>query len=154
MAYLRVWIHLVWSTKYRDPLISSPELRRKLFAHIVQNAAQKGIYLDCVNGSCDHVHALVSVGPDQNIAKIAQLLKGESSHWFNKQNFTNRKFEWQNDYFACSVSEFAVQRVRRYIANQEEHHRKHAFSEEYEKFMELHGLSEIVGTRAMGSNPN
>ncbi len=149
MAYLKVWIHLVWSTKNREPFINSIGLRQKLFHHIAENARKKSIYLDCVNGTCDHVHILVSLGPDQTIAKIAQLLKGESSHWFNQQNLTRQKFEWQDEYFAASVSDSAVEQVRLYIKNQEEHHRKKSFSEEWGEFMKHHGFSEnfVVGLK-------
>ncbi|MCX6133064.1 MAG: IS200/IS605 family transposase [Ignavibacteriales bacterium] len=139
MAYLRVWIQFVWSTKNREPLINGLELRQQLFQHMAGNAANKGIYLDCVNGVCDHVHALVSLGPDQTIAKIAQLLKGESSHWFNQQHLLRGKFEWQDDYFAASVSDSAVERVRLYIKNQEGHHRKKSLSEEWGELMNHHG---------------
>ena len=141
MAYLRVWIQVVWSTKNREPLINSSELRQKLFQHIGENASNKNIHLDCVNGASDHVHALVSLGPDQTIAKVAQLLKGESSHWFNQQNLIVGKFEWQDDYFAASVSDSAVSQVRNYIHNQEEHHRKKTFSEEVGELMRLYGFS-------------
>ena len=150
MAYLRVWIHLVWSTKNREPLINSGEVRRELFRHIGDNAAKKEVYLDCVNGTCDHVHALVSLAPDQTISRIAQLLKGESSHWFNQQNLSRRKLEWQDDYFAASVSDSAVRQVRSYIQNQEEHHKKRMFSEEYAKFMRSHGFSENSEARSEG----
>ena len=93
---------------------------------------------------------IVSLGPDQTIAKIAQLLKGESSHWFNHQNLIGGKFEWQDDYFAVSVSDLTVEQVRRYISNQEEHHRKKTYSEEFGEFMKLHGFSENSSERLMG----
>ena len=150
MAYVRVWIHFVWSTKDREPMINSIELRQKLFQHIAENAMNKKIYLDCVNGTWDHVHALVSLGPDQTIAKIAQLLKGESSHWLNQQDLVRGQFEWQDDYFAVSVSDSAVRQVRFYIKNQEEHHRKKTFSEEFGEFMKLHGFSENSPMRLKG----
>ena len=149
MAYLRVWIQLVWSTKNREPFINSTEMRQKLFQHIAENAMNKNIYLDCVNGTYDHVHTLVSLGPDQTLAKIAQLLKGESSHWFNQQGLTRQKFEWQDEYFAASVSDSGVQQVRMYINGQEEHHRKKSFSEEWSELMKNHRFSEnsIVGLK-------
>ena len=150
MAYLRIWIHVVWSTKNREPLLNSIELRQRLFQHIAENAASKSIYLDCLNGSCDHVHALVSLGPDQTISKIAQLLKGESSHWMNQEDHIHRKFEWQDDYFANSVSDSAIGQIRLYIKNQEEHHRKRSFSEECGEFMNLHGFSENPADRLKG----
>jgi putative transposase len=116
------------------------ELRRRICSHITENAANKSIRLDSVNGSTDHLHALISLGSDQTIAKIAQLLKGESSHWVNKENLGRFKFEWQDDYFAESVSWSALSSIRTYIANQEEHHRKKSFAEEFGEFAARHGI--------------
>jgi putative transposase len=124
------------------------ELRQKIFDHISVNSRTKGIELDCIGGGYDHVHALISLGADQTIAKIAQLLKGESSHWVNEQQLLRHKFGWQDDYFAASVSESALTDVRRYIENQEEHHRKKTFADEFERFLStstLTGFSRIGG---------
>jgi len=140
MAYLSIWIHMVWSTKNREPLINSVALRQKIFTHIAENAGKKGIELDCIDGGYDHAHALISLGADQTIAKIAQLLKGESSHWVNEQGVIRHKFEWQDDYFAASVSESALGDVRNYIKNQEDHHRKKTFAVEFERFVNTKSL--------------
>ena len=135
MPYVRIWIHLNWSTKNRAPLLNN-ELRRTVFAHIKENALKKHISIDSINGVADHVHALVLLGADQTIAKVAQLIKGESSHWVNDQRLSHGKFEWQDEYYANSVSESMVSRVREYIKNQEEHHRTKTFAEEYKEFLE------------------
>jgi putative transposase len=140
MPYVRVWVHLIWSTKNRAPLLTK-ELKTKLLVHIKDNASQKGIFLDTINGVADHVHALVSLRADQTIAKAAQLLKGESSHWVNEQNLERGKFEWQDEYIAVSVSESIVDRVRQYINNQEEHHRKKTFAEEYQDLMRTYAFA-------------
>ena len=91
--------------------------------------------VDFINGYLEHVHCLISMNSGQNIDKILMLLKGESSYWINKNKLTSSKFDWQDEYFAVSVSESAVSRVRAYIKNQEEHHRKRSFEEEYQEFM-------------------
>jgi REP element-mobilizing transposase RayT len=72
------------------------------------------------------------------------LLKGESSYWINKNKLIKTKFEWQDEYFAVSVSESAVKKVRDYIKNQEEHHRKKSFQEEYNEFMRVYGFDKFV----------
>lgn len=64
-----------------------------------------------------------------------QLIKGESSFWINQQKLTKTKFQWQSEYFAVSVSESILDKVRKYIKNQEEHHKKKSFQDEYEKFI-------------------
>ena len=118
MPYVRIWLHLVWSTKNRYPFLKKA-IRYKLFDHIQENAKQKGIYLDCVNGYEDHIHCLVSLSSNETVSKLLQLIKGESSFWINKQKLCTSTFQWQEEYFAVSVSESQLNRVRKYIANQE-----------------------------------
>ena len=110
-------------------------IRERMIDHIRKNAKDKKILLDCIDGYVDHLHALVSLKAEQSISKIAQHLKGESSHWANEQRLTPMRFEWQDEYFAISVGDSAVHEVREYIRNQEEHHRKKTFLEEYRNFL-------------------
>ncbi len=143
MPFIKVYIHLVWSTKNRIPYLDSAELRQKVWQHIRDNAKEKGIYIDFINGYSDHCHCLISLGVDQNIQKVIQLLKGESSFWINKNQLTKQKFEWQDEYFAVSVSESIVDKVRDYIKNQEIHHTKKTFQEEYDEFVLKYGFQKI-----------
>jgi len=69
-----------------------------------------------------------------------QLVKGESSYWINKNGLTEAKFEWQDEYFAVSVSESAINKVRDYIKNQEEHHKRKTFQDEYDEFIVKYGF--------------
>jgi len=117
------------------------EIRQRLFTHIRDNANAKGIYIDFINGYIEHVHTLISLGAEQSISKVAQLLKGESSHWANQENLIGTKLEWQEEYIAVSISESMVENVREYIKNQEEHHRKKSFTEEFEEFQKRYGFS-------------
>ena len=133
MSLIKVHIHFVWSTKNRIPYLSTPELRQKVWNHIRENAKEKGIFIDFINGYSDHCHCLISLGVDQNIQKIMQLIKGESSFWINKNQLTKDKFEWQDEYFAFSVSESILDKVRDYIKNQEGHHKRKTFQEEYDE---------------------
>lgn len=148
MPFVRIWIHFVWSTKCHEKLIH-PAFRQEFFTHIRKNAFEKEIFLDCLNGVEDHVHALISLGSEQTISKIMQLLKGESSHWINKQGWLRGKFEWQDDYFAVSVSESGINAVRKYIANQEAHHKKKTFAKEYQEFIDKYGF-DIVRKDSLG----
>jgi putative transposase len=143
MGYLKIWVHLVWTTKNREPVLSS-NIRNLVFDHIRENAAKKGIYIDFINGYLEHVHCLISLGPGQNIDKVLMLLKGESSYWINKTKILPKKFEWQDEYFAVSVSQSAVNNVREYISKQEEHHRKHSFVTEYCEFMKKYGFDKLI----------
>jgi putative transposase len=135
MPFIKVYIHFVWSTKNRMPFLATPEIRQLMWNHIRENAKEKEIHIDFVNGYSDHCHCLVSLGVDQTIQKVMQLIKGESSFWMNNQKLILDKFEWQDEYFAVSVSESILERVRNYIKNQEQHHSKQTFEEEYNEFM-------------------
>ena len=144
MPFVRIWIHLVWATKNRQPLLTK-DIRQKIFAHIRENASKKNIYIDFVNGYTDHVHCLISLNQEQTTAKVAQLIKGESSFWINKNKLCKENFEWQDDYFAVSVSESGVNRVREYIKNQEIHHGTKTFQQEYDEFIEKYGFRVMKG---------
>ena len=134
MPFVKVMIHFIWSTKNRHPLILK-ELKPVLLSHIKQNSIKKAIFIDCLNCVEDHIHLLISLGSGQTIDKLAMLIKGESSFWVNQEKLTHQKFEWQDEYIAVSVSESAIPKVRAYIANQEEHHKKKTFQQEYEAFL-------------------
>lgn len=144
MGYTKIWVHLVWATKSCEPLLAK-SVRQKIFTHIRENAREKDIHLDFVNGHIDHVHVLISLNADQTISKIMQLIKGESSYWINKNGLIPKKFEWQDDYFAVSVSESGVNKVREYIKNQEQHHEKKTFQQEYDEFIEKYGFVLMKG---------
>ena len=138
MPFVRIWIHLIWSTKNREKLLF-PDLKLPLLEHLKSNAKEKDIWIETINCMSDHVHALISLGAEQSISKVAMLLKGGSSRWINKHNLTKMKFEWQDEYIAISVSESNVETVQRYILNQEEHHRKKSFGEEFDEFKKKYG---------------
>jgi len=135
MPYVKIWIHFVWATKNRTPLLTS-RIRSELINHIKTYAREKGVFLMAINGSVDHMHALVSMKASQSVSKVAQLRKGESSYWMNCQHLISGKFDWQDEYFAVSVSESSVSKVKKYINNQVAHHRKKSFTEEYSEFIQ------------------
>lgn len=145
MPYIKVYIHFVWSSKNRYPFLNSKELRLNVWNHIKENAKGKGIFINFINGYSDHCHCLVSLGVDQSIQKVMQLIKGESSFWINKNELTNEKFEWQEEYFAVSVSESMLDKVREYIKNQEEHHRKKTFQDEFDEFILKYEFEKLNG---------
>lgn len=111
-----------------------------MFDHIRENAKTKNIYIDFINGYTDHVHCLISLNDDLSIGKIAQLIKGESSFWINKSNLTKSKFGWQDEYLAIGVGDDKIPVVRKYIADQEDHHSKMTFAQEYDKFIKRYGF--------------
>lgn len=122
------------------------EWRALLIAHIGENAAEKGIWIDIINGVADHLHALISLSNTQSISQVLKIIKGESAFWANQQGFIRDHFAWQEEYYAVSVSESDVARVRSYIRNQEEHHRRLSFDEEWEDLARQYGF-DIHGSK-------
>jgi len=142
MSWIRIWVHIVFTTKMRKPLIPK-EIRPLLFQHIKDNAYKKGIFLKEVNGFHNHVHILLSLNKEISLSKSVQLIKGESSYWINKEKLLKHKFSWQDDYWAVSVSEAHINQVSTYIKNQEDHHKTKSFSEEIEQFMKKYGWDHV-----------
>lgn len=142
MPWIKVWIHFVWSTANHEPLLRD-EIRTSVFQHIRENARAKGIFIDMINGYFDHVHCLISLGSDQTLEELMRLIKGESSHWINQNKLTMTKFRWQKEYFAVSVNPAGLDSVRRYIANQEVHHRNSSFKQEFQDFLERAGFEKF-----------
>lgn len=142
MSYVKIWVHLVFATKNREYLLQN-DLGGAIHEHIMTNCKKKEIFLQAINGSTDHIHLLISLGKDQSIAQIVQLIKGESSFWMNKYHLLPSKFSWQDDYFAVSVSQSKVGTVLNYIKNQEEHHKMKSFSEEVDQFLTKFGFKRI-----------
>ena len=147
MPFVKVWIHLVWTTKNRYPFLTD-EIRQQVFQHIRENAKAKGIFLDFINGHRDHIHILISLGTEQTISGIVKLLKGESSHWINQNDLTPIKFQWQHEYFAVGVGESVLERTRDYIKNQEEHHRRKPFETEFDAMLKVYGFQRFKDDNA------
>jgi REP element-mobilizing transposase RayT len=134
----RVLIHLVFSTKNRE-LFITPEKRERLFAYLggTLNA------IDCpvvtVGGMPDHVHVLFVLGRTVALSKAVEEVKKESSKWAKEH--IHPQFYWQNGYGAFSVSASNIKRVKAYIDNQEKHHRKMSFQDEFRALLRRHGMT-------------
>jgi REP element-mobilizing transposase RayT len=127
-----VVVHLIFSTKQRKPLISL-DIRSDLFAYlggIVRELRGTALIVD---GTCDHVHMLIRIRSVHSIAEIARIVKTNSSRWIRKKG--HKEFAWQSGYGVFSVSESSVPAVTKYIATQNEHHKKRSFQEEFVAFL-------------------
>ena len=125
----RIWVHIVFGTKFRQPLLKR-EFRGALYAHLRQTFAQLKCRVLIINGTADHVHALAMLPRNLSLATLMQSIKGESSHWINRCSFLPSPFSWQVGYGAFSVSESIVPTVQAYIQRQEKHHRAMDYEEE------------------------
>ncbi|MFZ4521987.1 MAG: IS200/IS605 family transposase [Bacteroidales bacterium] len=143
MPFIKVYIHFVWSTKNRQNMLSTTEIRQQVWQHIRENAKEKSIFINFINGYADHCHCLISLGTDQTMSKVMQLVKGESSFYINKHNLCSGKFEWQDEYYAVSVGFSALEQVREYIKNQEEHHKQTTFQNEFDAFISKYGFQKF-----------
>ncbi len=138
----KIWIHLVFGTKNRMPLIKD-SFEIELYKHIKKLiGVDFESRVEIINGTADHIHILLLQSANYSMSDIVKNIKGNSSHWINQNAFTNFKFAWQTGYGAFSVSESKMADVRKYIMNQKEHHRKISFQEEYDRFMEKYGLKD------------
>jgi len=133
-TYTQIHIQFVFIVKYRERVIQAlwKQELYKYITGIVQNNKHKMI---CINGTEDHVHMLVGVRPAQSVSALMQDVKANSSKWINEKGYVKGKFEWQEGYGAFSYSKSQIKNVINYIENQEEHHRKKTFREEYIGFL-------------------
>ena len=137
-SYTACYVHLIWGVKERLPLLKTKEVRRKVNKYIHEYAVTKKISIKVLHTNPDHIHLLIELSTDQTIEDIVKLIKGSSSHWINQNDIIEPKFSWAVGYAAFTVSRMNVSKVFKYILNQEEHHRKITFKEEYDKFISLY----------------
>ena len=145
-SFSMVWIHGVFGTKNRMPLIDKTfegQLHDHIKTYLEEDLACQ---VKIINGTSDHIHILFLINRELTIAEAFKRIKGESSHWINQQDFSDQKFAWQIGYRAFSVSESAVGNVVEYIRGQKEHHKSLTFMEEYENFIEDYTSDETVKT--------
>ena len=138
-SYNKIWIHAIWATKERLPLIH-PSVERKIHQFISDQLRDQGCPVRIINGMPDHIHCLFLLSPNKSIADVIKQIKGSSSHYINQNNMIADKFAWQTGYASFSVSESQLERVYQYIKNQKEHHAKKTFLQEYDEFIIAHGL--------------
>ena len=134
-TYTQLYIQTVFAVKHRHGLIRV-EWKENLYRYmtgIVQNQGHKVL---AINGMPDHIHVFLGLNPKQAISALLQDLKGDSSKWINDQRLTKGRFDWQSGYGAFSYGQSQIDRVVRYIKNQEEHHRTMTFLEEYTTFLQ------------------
>ncbi|MCL5004988.1 MAG: IS200/IS605 family transposase [Acidobacteria bacterium] len=139
-TYTDLLIHVLFSTEKRQPFLDK-ELRPKLFNYMSGILKRIGCTPLLINGINDHVHALFVIPPTLCVAEVIEKLKANSSKWVHETFPHKRHFAWQAGYTAFSVSPSNRKRVLRYIAGQEEHHRRRSYQEEVLAFLEKSGIA-------------
>jgi REP element-mobilizing transposase RayT len=134
-----ILVHVIFSTKDREPFIR-PEMEADLHAFLGGIARDCGCTALAVGGTDDHVHLLCSLSRTMTVADLIEELKTRSSKWIKTKDRAYDHFHWQNGYGAFSIGRSQDQTVRRYIANQREHHRKTTFQDEFRAFLKKYGV--------------
>ena len=137
----RLWTHLIFSTKNRFPFLADKTIRTDMNAFLARALRGQDCETLIVNGVEDHVHALFALSRTRSIADVVKEIKRTSSGWVKDLSPTLQKFHWQGGYGAFSVSQSNLDEVVRYIENQEEHHKRVTFQDEYRAFLKAYGIT-------------
>lgn len=129
-TYTQIYLHLIFAVQNRASLIH-PDWKEELYKYITGIVKKNGHKLIAINGMPNHLHIAVGYKPHQLIPALLQDIKGDSSKWINSKKFIRGHFSWQAGYGAFSFSHSQIDAVVKYIKNQEEHHKKKSFREEY-----------------------
>jgi len=129
-TYSQIYIHIIFAVKGRENLLRK-EFREEVFKYISGIIKEKGHKSIIVNGYNDHIHCFVGLKPSKSISDLVRDIKNNSSKFINEKGFLKNKFQWQEGYGAFSYSHSQIKRVYNYILNQENHHGKKSFREEY-----------------------
>mgnify|MGYP001595760660 FL=1 len=138
-TYINILIHTVFSTKNHESWLSS-SLRERLYPYMCGIARENGLKVLCIGGTDNHIHILLSLDSTTSIAKAIQLIKGGSSKWIHETFPELRPFSWQEGYGAFSIGISNVDETKKYIENQEKHHSKESFRDEYLKFLRKNNI--------------
>ena len=138
-TYTNLLYHVIFSTKDRIPWIE-PSFRKDLYRYMGGIVRELGGTPLEIGGVADHVHLLIKLKPTLALADFMRKLKSGSSKWMNEEKMRLRKFGWQDGYAAFSVSTSQASQVKRYIKNQEQHHRRTTFQEEFVRLLRKHGI--------------
>lgn len=138
-TYTQMHLQFVFAVKHRRSLID-PSWKDQLYKYITGIVQQNKHKLLAINGMPDHIHILVGMRPHQSVSDLLQDIKGSSSKWINENQLTDTKFEWQGGYGSFSYGKNQVDSIINYILNQELHHSKTTFLEEFIDLLKSYGI--------------
>lgn len=135
-SYYNLWIHAIWSTKKREPLITE-DIEKRAYQFISEQFQTMDCPAIIINGMPDHIHCLFRLNQNKSVAEVIKHIKGSSSFYINSNELIQEKFAWQTGYAVFSVSASVKNRVYQYIKNQKSHHQHKSFEEELKHFIKL-----------------
>jgi len=138
-TYTQIHIHVVFAVQNRTSMISD-SWKDQLFKYITKIVQNNGHKVLQINGVYDHVHILIGMRPVQALSDLMKQVKQDSSKWINEKRLAPDHFSWQSGYGAFAYSKNEVPKVIKYIKNQEEHHEKESFSNEYISLLKYHQI--------------
>jgi putative transposase len=136
----QIYLHVVFSTKCRDPLLTDATLRSELHAYMAGIFRNVDSPTLLVGGTADHVHALCRLSRTRAVADLLREVKRDSSKWIKEKTTSLSGFHWQDGYGAFSVSPAHVPVLEKYIAGQEEHHRVESFQDEFRRLLRKYNV--------------
>ena len=139
-SLVQIYVHLVFATFERTPYLKDQVLRERLHAYLAGICEGQDSPALKVGGVEDHVHLLLRLGKQREIAILLRELKRESSKWIKDQSGRLQKFHWQGGYGAFSISPSHVTGLTRYIENQVEHHKRESFQDEFRRLCKKYGV--------------
>jgi len=138
-TYSQIYLQIVFAVKGRENLI--PHNRKEeLYKYITGIVTNEGQKLIAINGMPNHIHILVGLKPSKSLSDLVRDIKANSSRFINEKRWVNGKFEWQNGFGAFSYGHSQLTRIINYIQDQEKHHTKLSFKEEYSEFLKLYNV--------------
>jgi putative transposase len=137
----QIYLHIVFSTKHREPFLAAKPLREQTHAYLAGICTNLESPALLVGGVADHVHLLCRLSKNLAVAVFLRELKRESSKWVKTQSSDLAHFHWQGGYGAFSISPAHVELVKGYIANQEEHHQRETFQDEFRRLCRKYGVA-------------
>ncbi|MDA0835703.1 MAG: IS200/IS605 family transposase [Planctomycetota bacterium] len=138
-SFVCLHVHVVFSTKNRQPFITD-DLAPRLYDYMGGVVSNRGGKLLTAGGVADHVHLLISLHKEMAMSEFVRIVKSNSSKWIHETFAELKSFAWQTGYGAFGVSFSDLARVKRYIANQQEHHRRQTFKEEFLELLRRHDM--------------
>ncbi len=133
-TYHQIYLQVVFAVKFRNAIINK-EISREIYSVIGNLINETECKTHIINGVSDHVHCLIGLKPVISVSDLLKSVKGKSSKFINDHSLTKNHFAWQDGFGVFSYGQSQVDKVYKYILNQEEHHKKQSFLDEYREFL-------------------